>query len=540
MKFFTSISITALIIVSAGTSFAQVPTAERDALLALYNSTDGANWSNTTGWWDNAWVGAVGTECTWFGVTCESGNVTRLTLTSNLLTGNIPAELGNLTSLTRLELSGNSLNGTIPSELGNLNSLKVLNLSNNSFTGVFPESIQLLTVNDLQEFNIDNNSFSRPRQPWLLALNVNDSAWLSAVSPTAAIAGGARTIADTDNAAGESISFTGTATDTDGTIATTEWLVGGAVVSTVLNPTIFLQDGITVVNFKVTDDDGETTTTSVTITVQAPSTTTTNEPAASLNISPLVSIASGSPSVVLDRYTVISATGEQPGKSITLAGIATDTDGVIASTTWDIIGPSILNADGVTFSNPTKVVLNDTGLEATISLAYGKTDASFTATDSDGASTTTTVTITVEDVSYKPTTQWPSPYNGATPSTALGIEFNNIGVLTSSGIFHTCIKMFVGDTPTTFNGMAQIDIDLELKLTTPVIARINQFREFNTGQALNEDGMEPDCSGKYDATSGLYTDFLLNGTAAYAVTFELFNSEKLTFKLKEYKQVGSL
>ena len=39
---------------------AQMPPAERDALIALYNSTDGANW------WDNTgWLGAPGTECDW-------------------------------------------------------------------------------------------------------------------------------------------------------------------------------------------------------------------------------------------------------------------------------------------------------------------------------------------------------------------------------------------------------------------------------------------------------------------------------------------
>jgi len=31
---------------------------ERDALIALYNSTDGANWTDNT-----SWLGAVGTEC---------------------------------------------------------------------------------------------------------------------------------------------------------------------------------------------------------------------------------------------------------------------------------------------------------------------------------------------------------------------------------------------------------------------------------------------------------------------------------------------
>ena len=39
-----------LLISLAGASYAQVPQIERDALIALYNSTDGANWTDNTGW----------------------------------------------------------------------------------------------------------------------------------------------------------------------------------------------------------------------------------------------------------------------------------------------------------------------------------------------------------------------------------------------------------------------------------------------------------------------------------------------------------
>ena len=42
------------------------------------------------------------------------------------MTGTIPVELGNLTSLTILELHDNELTGPIPPELGGLTSLQVL------------------------------------------------------------------------------------------------------------------------------------------------------------------------------------------------------------------------------------------------------------------------------------------------------------------------------------------------------------------------------------------------------------------------------
>ena len=48
---------------------ADVPLAERDALVALYNSTDGANWKYNTNW-------TVGDPCTngWYGVECDGEN----------------------------------------------------------------------------------------------------------------------------------------------------------------------------------------------------------------------------------------------------------------------------------------------------------------------------------------------------------------------------------------------------------------------------------------------------------------------------------
>ena len=47
---------------------------------------------------------------------------------------------------------------------------------------------------------------------------------VSNVFPIVAISEGSRTITDTDGAAGELVSFTGSAADDDGTIATTQWL----------------------------------------------------------------------------------------------------------------------------------------------------------------------------------------------------------------------------------------------------------------------------------------------------------------------------
>jgi Leucine-rich repeat (LRR) protein len=115
---------------------AQVPTIEREALIAMYNSTDGANWSN-----NNNWLGPVGTECTWRGVLCSGGHVSSLDMQYNLISGSLPPELGNLSGLQNLNLGSNQLRGSIPPELGNLSNLQNLALQRNSLTGSIPPEL---------------------------------------------------------------------------------------------------------------------------------------------------------------------------------------------------------------------------------------------------------------------------------------------------------------------------------------------------------------------------------------------------------------
>ncbi|MEQ1635281.1 MAG: leucine-rich repeat domain-containing protein [Methylococcales bacterium] len=134
---------------------AAIPSTERDALVALYNSTNGANWINKTGW-----LGAAGTECSWYGIFCggAGNNVLSLNLGGNQLSGSIPAALGNLAQLQTLRLNNNQLNGTIPVTLGNLTQLLQFSLFDNQVTGTIPA--ELANLMQLQRLDLGFNQLS--------------------------------------------------------------------------------------------------------------------------------------------------------------------------------------------------------------------------------------------------------------------------------------------------------------------------------------------------------------------------------------------
>ncbi len=164
-------------------------TADSLALIALYNSTNGANWTNT---WElsqpvSTWFGVTLSadgcsvvcldldgidNCTWGGVVItgnnlvgtippELGNLSNLTdlwLRNNDLSGGIPIELGNLSNLVHLDLENNPLGGSIPSELGNLSNLILLNLVSNQLLGGIPANLGNLS--NLTTLNLGANDLT--------------------------------------------------------------------------------------------------------------------------------------------------------------------------------------------------------------------------------------------------------------------------------------------------------------------------------------------------------------------------------------------
>jgi hypothetical protein len=72
------------------------------------------------------------------------GSLTTLqsfSVTLNDLSGNMPAELGQLQDMSQMWYYGNRLSGQIPTEYGTMVALKILQLEGNDFTGSMPAEI---------------------------------------------------------------------------------------------------------------------------------------------------------------------------------------------------------------------------------------------------------------------------------------------------------------------------------------------------------------------------------------------------------------
>lgn len=139
-----------------------LPQAECQALVDLFQATNGPAWANRSGWLQTA------TPCTWFGVTCASGHVVDLQLPGNNLAGSLPATLGQLSGLQGLRLDQNRLTGSIPPAVGQLQALRSLNLDSNRFGGPLP--VELARLANLNWLYLGNNQLTGVLPPELASL----------------------------------------------------------------------------------------------------------------------------------------------------------------------------------------------------------------------------------------------------------------------------------------------------------------------------------------------------------------------------------
>ena len=361
------------------------------------------------------------------------------------------------------------------------------------------------------------------------------------MSPVIEIAGGNRSIADTDGADGETVSLSAAATDSDGSVASSEWLVAGEVVAQGTSAELSLSDGATVVTFRATDDEGAVSSTNATIT-DAP------------NLVPKVSISGG------DRR--VKDSDGVPGETISLSATASDVDGSIKRTQWLISDEVISNgpiaikkfSDGDTVVTITAT--DDRGLSASASVTVsisapnvppvagivggsrsvgdtdgiageiislsatavdsdgsisstewlvsgeivatgtsvklplkdGITEVTFRATDDDGEQANTSVTITVS----KPVDseeEFSSDYNGIPAPYFLSKNLNSISVFDAEKLkLRSCIKLTLNGEPYLLDGYQRYDMNFDLANVDEATFKLVKFRPFNVEGAFDQFG----------------------------------------------------
>ncbi|KAH9317460.1 hypothetical protein KI387_019229, partial [Taxus chinensis] len=92
-------------------------------------------------------------------------NLTFLSLSHNLVRGYIPSGIKRLHVLETLDLSANMLKGSIPDEIGQLQSLGLLNVSHNKLSGRIPDSLGLIPdalskLKNLETIDLSSNFLS--------------------------------------------------------------------------------------------------------------------------------------------------------------------------------------------------------------------------------------------------------------------------------------------------------------------------------------------------------------------------------------------
>jgi Leucine-rich repeat (LRR) protein len=129
------ILLSAALLLKSTINLAQTNTQDSLALVTLYDSTNGASWTNHTNWLTTASVSK------WHGITVVAGRVIAIDLVNNNLSGKVPYVLGSIADLGALDLDSNQLVGSIPPTLGNLSNLLILALNNNQLTDTIPASL---------------------------------------------------------------------------------------------------------------------------------------------------------------------------------------------------------------------------------------------------------------------------------------------------------------------------------------------------------------------------------------------------------------
>lgn len=100
---------------------------ERQALIDLYNATNGPNWPFNAGWNTTAPLSD------WVNVTVENGHVVSVVLATFGVTGTLPSSLSDLTFLEIADFRSNNLFGEVP-DLSTIPTLEIFDINQNNFS----------------------------------------------------------------------------------------------------------------------------------------------------------------------------------------------------------------------------------------------------------------------------------------------------------------------------------------------------------------------------------------------------------------------
>ena len=152
--------------------------AAREALIELYNATDGDNWKNNTNWCSDKpldeWYGIEtrGYPYVYFlmlhfndlkgtlpkGFLTKIGPCNDVSLSTNQLSGQLPEDIADNLSVQQLHFSNNNYTGTLPAKVFKLPYLNSFSAGSNELTGTIPEGCGfLLKYNQL---GLSGNDFS--------------------------------------------------------------------------------------------------------------------------------------------------------------------------------------------------------------------------------------------------------------------------------------------------------------------------------------------------------------------------------------------
>ncbi|RCV04780.1 hypothetical protein SETIT_1G028700v2 [Setaria italica] len=138
--------------ISSSPSMAQINSSDYETLLTVKKA-----WGSPSAL--SSWTSQNSSYCSWAGVSCNNGRVTKLSFPNFNITNPIPASICSLKNLSYLDLSYNNLTDHFPIVIYGCSALSYLDLSNNLFSGALPADIDKLS-SEMEHLNLSSNGFT--------------------------------------------------------------------------------------------------------------------------------------------------------------------------------------------------------------------------------------------------------------------------------------------------------------------------------------------------------------------------------------------